>query len=274
MSKYKAKRLAEFFKTVEPFSQHIGDSAADTRSLRILTWNVFLFQFVHDKLDQLVDIFNRANADIVCLQEVDAKHPAYKKLLVHLQENGYKHHHFTKSFKEEGLLTASKYPVEAWAHVYMPGHRCALLAKLSQKNPTCQKISIVNGHMDCQDLTGTMRRSQLQVLLEFCDIESTILVGDMNACHPRYETEDSWKRIQKHDQDDRNLVTPTLFFDLIHEHGLQSVNSPLTVPVTVWSFRVVDHVVLPKAFFHGSAAVVKTILSDHLPVVADIMSHS
>lgn len=270
MSKYKAKRLEEFFKIIEGGQAEILETTGQTRSLRILTWNVFLFQFVDDKLDKLMDVFDSTKPDIVCLQEVDAKHPVYKKLIVHLQEKGFKYHHFTNSCKEEGLLTASKYPVDAWACVYLPGMRCALLAKLSDKNPLCKKTAIVNIHMDCEDLTGTLRRSQLQVLLDFCDLKNTLLVGDMNACHPRYETEASWNKIQQHDQDERNIVTPTLFFDLIHDHGLQSVNSPLTVPVTVWSFRVIDHVVVPHAGFHGEAFSVKSTLSDHLPVVADV----
>jgi len=269
MSKYKAERLQEFLKTVELLPNWRGASAS-SKSLRVLTWNVFRFQFVSE-LEQLVALFTKANADVVCLQEVDETHPAYKKLLVHLQQNGYADYHFAKSFGEEGLLTLSKFPVASWTHIYMPGKRCALLAKLSDKNPLARKVSLVNVHMDCQDLTGTLRRSQLRTVLDFCDLQTMILAGDMNACHPLYETEPSWRQIQKHDKEDRDVVTPTLYFDLLHDRGMVSINSPLTVPVTVWSARVVDHIVVHKQCFRGTTAVMKSTLSDHLPVVGDLL---
>lgn len=241
--------------------------------VRVVTWNVQSWTDVHhqDTFQDMVKLLSeRLDADVLCLQEVVWDDRAEQ----HFKENGYRliGFHKAKESYDHGnaILARQNVRMVLTAVINLPEgigeQRCAVVANLVDDEGV-PLVQIVCLHLDVYDNTGTTRAREVEAILSTLkamekqsgQVDETVLLGDFNAVrkenyHPR-----EWHRMGR----------PNQVFDLLSDWF---VHKPAP-PFTVWSGLVVDHVVLGPEWkkYRTRLSPLFTPLSDHLPLVFDIM---
>jgi len=152
------------------------------------------------------------------------------------------------------------------------------------KHPHLGEFRIYNTHLDVWDQSETTRLSQVKQIdaLIKRDLEQyrfdgpVILFGDFNALHPSsYVDPLHWEWILKQDEA-RKVQTKTSAMSFLINSGWADLAQPSPPPVTTWSMRRIDYVLMRTEMAHLLEGYRIRLwhhldtASDHLPIGMDL----
>jgi endonuclease/exonuclease/phosphatase family metal-dependent hydrolase len=253
---------------------HEKESSYENYEIRVITYNVHSCVDTNREINpgMIAGIIAELNADIVCLQEVDAQKPLFTK------------HNQARIFADKlsmdyiffptektglhtfGLAILSRFSFNECHHNFLPNlypwlnprKRAAIRASIQTP---AGPIHMINAHLSLFKLE---RRKQLKILLgkewllSVPQDEPLIFCGDFNA-GPLSRTYRTLSRLLIDVQKDRNNPNFSTSHPTFHSR------SPL--------FRI-DHIFVSRHFQTLNVEVTRTLdtqtASDHLPLVADL----
>jgi len=253
---------------------HEKESSYENYEIRVITYNVHSCVDTNREINpgMIAGIIAELNADIVCLQEVDAQKPLFTK------------HNQARIFADKlsmdyiffptektglhtfGLAILSRFSFNKFYHNFLPNlyprlnprKRGAIRASIQTP---AGRINIINAHLSLFKLE---RRKQVKTLLgkDWLSAvprdEPVILCGDFNA-GPLSKTYRTLSRFLTDVQKDIKNLRPSVSQPTFHSR------SPL--------FRI-DHIFVSRHFRTLNVEVTRTLdtqtASDHLPLVADL----
>jgi len=219
------------------------------KEINIISYNIHsgLNKNMFPTLFDTIDFLKEADADIICLQEVNESVRAgfqVSSFKEELKMNSHFGANVVDLGYNYGLVTYSKYPIKGEEHIYLSSFREQRGMLHTVVKVDYRKLNIINVHLGLDD---NERKIQIQELLDFIKKlgdEPYIVVGDFNQGEisiDNYILKDVAKELEK-----SNILTfPT---------GLDRIDYIFTSS----NVEVLDYDVLIKN------------MSDHYPIVAKI----
>lgn len=281
------------FNTLPVINQRVPTKQVN--AIRIMTYNVHGFNS-KDWKDTTDDIYSQIqiiNPDIFGIQEMHLGCPdryTMLKFSERFESMGYKIK-FSKCFVN---MLGSKYDFES-DEICIGSeqglmHRCAIIGNHFQfpvhsvdQDDTKSiiedksKLVVATTHLEVNDKMGHLREQQMQKIIDKInqiDDESNpkLIIGDFNSLRKCDYSDVVWDQIVDIDKR-RGVETIEDAIPCIEKAGYHDsfIAAKIPVPsITVWTNRRVDYIYL-KHVHVDEAFVVNTGLSDHYPVVSDIV---
>lgn len=262
---------------------------AHGRGLPFDNWNGESRDVRLKRLDAIADLLKEIDADIVVLNEVDFESSWSHKInqAEYLAEkSGYAYWvegrnldfrvvHYMWRF---GNAVLSRYPIAEAEIVDLPsykkrevwlaGKKRAVLATLDvpgdENSPAGKsRINVVAAHLSHR--SEDVRELSAQMLCEIAKDSSvpTFIVGDLNSTPPNFPSSNS-------SDDGRNAMATFDASDLFYREPMTPPKEArMTFPANNAN-QVIDWILVPRRYRIVNYAVVKSELSDHRPVSAEV----
>lgn len=275
----------------ETFPLNLGDGAQrrDGHSIKVLTYNVHLFDFYKKKSQNMVlDYLKNSGADILCIQEY-----GFFKKSDYLEEGEiedvlrefypYSHTHFgnVNSIRTFGVATYSKYPIVSRRKIeYESQHNSSILTEISVDG---RVINVVNCHLESNKITEN-DKELIKRLRENLDNETARSTAEqlskkLGASYQlRASQAQAVSRIVENSKDpvilcgDFNDVAVSYAYNTIKGSKLSSAFAEngcgygFTFGERMFPFRI-DHILYSKEFESYEFKIDKVPYSDHYPVM-------
>lgn len=248
-------------------------------NVRISTFNIHLWCDANNHLNitNILNTIEKIDADIMVLEEIlfNINTIKYDKFVDRINGMGYKYHAICHKYGSNVII--SKYP---FTHKILflqkdpikHQNRYAIFADVTLLNNV--KLHIIGTHLDVFDETETTRLTQIQQILQNITDKSklpnTIILGDLNTVSRDDYTEGVWNDIVLGDLN-RGVQTVSRVIPYLYDNDFVDVFKLLkkVVPITVWSLRRVDYILLHKQFKYTvkDAYDYPTHDSDHTPLI-------
>lgn len=270
-------------------SAYVKDFGGQDKTIRFMTYNVHFWRGKEneDIIEPVLELLQKINPDVVCLQEVIWKKENKKELTKKFKEIGYKYGGdatFVAGKGALGNIVFSKYPLSD-------------LSSKKYKKPIRKEYRSFTGgtvmfndepirfyctHLDVWDETGQARFYEMTELTDHIEEDdanekNVIFMGDFNAVRKDdYDYSVNGKNVWKlllADDKKRGITTSTKALDLAKELGYKDTFTIMGKrPIfTVWSGKIVDFIFVKPGgnLICKDTAVYYSSISDHLPVIAD-----
>lgn len=155
------------------------------KEIKIVSYNIHsgLNKDMYPTLFDIIDFLRLANADIICLQEVNESAKVGFQVSS-LKEELDMYSHFAANVvdlgRNYGLVTYSKYPIKSENHIYLSSEREQRGLLHTVVKVGSEKLNIINVHLG---LGTEERKVQIKELVQFIKglgSEPYIVVGDFN----------------------------------------------------------------------------------------------
>ena len=253
-----------------------NDLPVRKQGFRFCTFNVHSFIDVQGKnsMKEIFETIENIDADVICLQEVflsnTNRHTLFEKFV---KKTKYKHVYKCDPRKAVNVILSKK-KLESVKVINLGG-----AGKYDRYCISCfthigaKKFQILGCHLDVEDQSEMSRCKQMDIILENVAYKNVIILGDLNSLRKADYNKQEWKKIEQVDAN-RNVVSKTLLIQKVHENGFVDsfVRGKQAPPkISVWSNRRVDYIfVKSKKIKRIRSHVLKTLVSDHYPIYADI----
>ncbi len=155
------------------------------KEINIISYNIHsgLNKDMFPTLFDTIDFLKQADADIICLQEVNESARAgfqVSSFKEELKMNSHFGANVVDLGYNYGLVTYSKYPIKGEEHIYLSSFREQRGMLHTVVKVGCRKLNIINVHLG---LDNNEREIQIRELLDFIKKlgdEPYIVVGDFN----------------------------------------------------------------------------------------------
>lgn len=293
---YLLSRLTSSMRAMQVFSAAIDSAATEQpETLRIVCFNMAHGRGLassnweggdhttrRGRLAEISELLDEIDADIVVLNEVDfdaswSGHVNQAELLAMLSGYPYRVEQTNLNFRvlgwtwQFGNAVLSKYPITHAQLIDLPSYSAWEAALVGKKRATqCevrvgeQTIRVVAAHLSHRSEALRVQSAEMIVKLATAGDKPTIVAGDLNSTPPEYPQSEA-------DATGKNAM---VVFDESELFRREPTSSPpsdglLTFPAEQ-PIRVIDWVLIPRAWQFVDYRAVPTTLSDHRPVVAEI----
>lgn len=253
-----------------------NDTPVRKQGFRICTFNVHSFIDYRSKnsIKEIFETIENIDANIICLQEVFLTSVNKRRFFeLAVSKTKYKNVYECHPTKAVNVLLSKK---------KLQGVEVINLGGAGKYNRYCiscftyigkKKFQIMGCHLDVEDNSEMSRCKQMDIILDNVKYKNVIILGDLNSLRKADYNKQEWKKIEQIDAN-RNVVPKTLLIQKVHENGFVDsfVRGKQPPPkISVWSNRRVDYIfVKSKRIKSIKSHVLKTLVSDHYPVYADI----
>lgn len=219
------------------------------KEINIISYNIHsgLDKNMFPTLFDTIDFLKQANADIICLQEVNESARAGFQVSS-FKEELKMNSHFGANVVDlgfnYGLVTYSKYPIKEEEHIYLSSFREQRGMLHTVVKVDYKKLNIINVHLGLDEEEREIQVKELIDFIKKLGNEPYIVVGDFNQGGVDIE-EDILTDVAKELGKSNVLTFPT---------GLDRIDYIFVSP----NVEVIDYDVLIKD------------MSDHYPIVAKI----
>lgn len=220
-----------------------------SKEIKIISYNIHsgLDKDMFPSLFDIIDFLRIANADIICLQEVNESAKAGFQVSS-LKEDLNMYAHFGANVVElgsnYGLATYSKYPIVSQKHIYLSSkteQRGMLHTVIKLGNG--RKLNIINLHLGLDKEERELQLSEVETFIKELT-DPYIVVGDFN-------------------QGDIN-VNKEIFKDVAEELNKNNILTYTT------SLDRIDYILLSPDIEIIEYDVIKKNMSDHFPIYAKL----
>lgn len=293
---YLVSRLTSSSRDVQVFSTALDSAATEQpESLRIACFNIAHGRGLtssnweggdrktrRGRLAEIFELLDELDADIVVLNEVDfdaswSGHVNQAELLAMHSGYPYRVEQTNLDFRvlgwtwRFGNAVLSKYPITNAQLIDLPGYSAWESILVGKKRAAlCEvrvgerTLRVMAAHLSHRSESVRVQSAEMIVKLATAGNASTIVAGDLNSTPPDYPQSES-------DEAGRNAIVVLDESELFRREPatLPLRNELLTFPAEQPT-RVIDWVLIPRAWQFVDYRAVPTTLSDHRPVVAEI----
>lgn len=219
-----------------------NDKILKKKNLKIMSYNIHRAKNSNNqhRLDDIIIFLSEKDADIICLQEVTSSQ--YEKIREMIKSSGKFVSNAKRIIISDGLATYSKYPIVESNHVLLTSKNEQRGFLHTSYKIDGKLINVINVHLG---LDQSERAIQISEILSYIDTlkGETILVGDFNEKYIRLEN----------------------FIDTGKYHGYMN-NATFEALDT----RIDYIFITTNSIYSTTYDVLKTDLSDHYPIMANI----
>lgn len=256
--------------------------------LKIMSYNIGMF-LNHKKLNRIIDFIKTTNADIVCLQEFGF----YKKTftqhdILNALDSIYPYHHIWYKNQSQqinsGLATLSKYPIIKKQKIqYRSANNISIYSDIVVKSDT---IRVINNHLESNHLNQSDRN--LAALLDD-DTSREEIMRHSQKLQTKLGSAMKIRALQAEairytiSKTHHKLIVAGDFNDVPQSYSYRIIATGLKDAYTsagkwgyYWTFNqslmlfAIDHILISPSIQPINAEIIKTDISDHYPITADI----
>ncbi|MGL5328266.1 MAG: endonuclease/exonuclease/phosphatase family protein [Peptostreptococcaceae bacterium] len=220
-----------------------------SKEIKIVSYNIHsgLNKDMYPTLFDIIDFLRIADADIICLQEVnESAKVGFQVSSLKEELNMYSHFgaNVVNLGANYGLVTYSKYPIKSEKHIYLSSDKEQRGLLHTVVNIEGKKLNILNVHLAVKQEERDIQIKEVLSYAKTLGNEPYVIVGDFNEGN--LSLEGTNLKDAAVETDKSNILTFTL--------GLYRIDYILVSP----NIQVLDYEVLIKN------------MSDHFPIIAKL----